>query len=766
MINNEEYKDKLLQLATTANGRLNNVISTQSRNSVGNVIDVTNINSLPDELIILSDVRTFNKNKRLDTFKKILFRDYIKYPTSIIWVTPTITATDDKVSITIGINVELLLDNKSKEDITSDSSFSSSISAVSSFTDLKKYLSGIFAGPVNIKFNDYLQMVNNKLKSNNRPPIDKFLVAIIDDINISDQSKVLSITNTDNAVKDNKNNISSTDKLNSSNNSSTSVNDSSTDKSITKESESNRKYLSIEAVSDDQVLLQRPTESKQFITVNLQNEEDVDLLTREGRTASITSPKSTKEYDVQNVTSTDDTKKSSVTNNKNATEIHEQKVQETEAQRIAENSDALNKEKIKSKNLSSPAVTNQLIQQLGGINQFKDSLSESNKPPVKDKQESKSKYFLEWAAKEGSDPNGIIYRGSKSRDYKKDPNSRPNITYGLVEKRYKNLFNFGSNLISIFNGYSIQSPVDVALLMNSGGVGRFNKNWPYLFGEGSEIHAAITRASNIDSESLGGFGTYGFDREFNDANWAVNPYWCGLCTNFMLSTNGQYQSDSNFVDITSTKIIEKLYKESPFNTSPTKKITKSEKEKLQKELDELNADTTGNNDNKRQNIIRKLNGSDEINLSNNVALLKLGNHWSSFGLTANGLYVTSLFINWPGAIIVRRSDAIKGGHVETLLHISKTGVLYTIGGNTGLENSDGNGSEYGFKKYNSIYQFCQDGKYDKFYILKRGILNSYTNGIGKSIKKTPTLNKYMSDVTSDKELNTAAYNILREIVEV
>ena len=150
--------------------------------------------------------------------------------------------------------------------------------------------------------------------------------------------------------------------------------------------------------------------------------------------------------------------------------------------------------------------------------------------------------------------------------------------------------------------------------------------------------------------------------------------------------------------------------------------------------------------------------------TNNVARFSKGIHWNDSGLTPKGKELWGKIKMWHGGYIVRRQPGEKSGHVETLLHFSPSGELYTIGGNTGLANSDGNGSEYGFKYYSSISVF--NGSHELFFVVKRGTKSPYTNGIGVTVKQTDMYKKYVKDLDTDKELNPAAYNVLRNIMEI
>ena len=607
----------------------------------------------------------------------------------------------------------------------------------------------------------------------------------------------------------------------------------------TEQTGSARKYLSIEAIKDDDPVV--PTETTSSRVLSLRYLDDAETSTDGYSSSSEINQIKTETAQSRSgqvpIPPTSEQNKDVL--EKEAEELRKR----TESQRKAEESDALAKADTKIKSATNPAGSNPGLSEGKSADSDKKNqpIPEDKKPKEKKQKSPTAKTFIGWATKEGYDPNGIIYRGTKPWDYSKPPTPRPPITYGIIEKRFKNLFNFGNNLDAIFKGYTIESPIDVGLTMNSGGVGRFNKNWPYMFGEGSEIHAAITRASNVDDESKGGFGTFGAGRDFNDANWAANPHWCGLCTNFMLFTNGKYKSDEESPDITSTLSVESYFLNSPFNPdskedekkkrikkidgdietkeSEKKKINNSIKEKEKKKskiegrlnsrLDELLADTTVtggdvnspviSNDKTVKKERANLEGinaeiqsgkekitsidvqidslkkqkesiinspSTEYVETNNVAKFSKGIHWNNSGLTPKGKELWSKIKMWPGGYIVRRQPGKTSGHVETLLHISPSGELYTIGGNTGLANSDGNGSEYGFKYYSNIFSFNGDGGFEWFFVVKRGTKSPYTNGIGVTVKQTAMYKKYVKDLDTDKELNPAAYNILRNIMEI
>lgn len=754
MITKDEYELRMSELASTVNGRLATVISKQAQSVVGNVYQATQFKLQPPTAV--------NHGRRL-TGTKSEVEKVISYPAVVIEVIPIVSLvggsrSEKVVSYKVQTVARLYKSKTNSTEIGSGTLFVDG-KAVGEYTALRKYLSQTLAGTVQNTFKAYLDKANSGLDTK----IERAAVYVVDNIQIQQDDSILS-TNT--ADKPKSPTVPTTTPTTPSvpnvPNRTTPDTSTGTAPDVTQSTTggSGNDFLDIESVDQ---LLTRDESSSPFFTPTFR-EDTGELLTRDSDGVV-----TTEERDTANV------KKTSVATENvdepiTTTELNQQQQRQyetqlavTEAQRVAEFSDALLKETPKVKSAVSPAGTNASVQSEGGREASEAAASEKDKPKEKSPIPPKAKYFRDWAKKEGVDPNGIIYRGTKEKDYGKG--TTPKNTYGLVY-RYKNLFDWGRDLGKIFSGYSIASPVDVALLLNSGAIGRFNKNIPYMFEEGSETHLAITRTSNVIREDEGGVGDFNSTaRDYLDANWAANPHWCGLCTNFMLYTNGKYKADSSFVPITSTGNITTLYAASPVNTIPTT-LSKKERASLESRLDMLKSDTTGANASEISKIETKLNNTTVvINDQNSCALLKKGLHWSDSGMLPDGSEILKKIAYWPGAFIVRRTKSKNSGHVETLLHITKSGVLYTIGGNTGLKDSNGNGSEYGFKKYGSISEFCGSG-YDEFYIYKRGTLAPYTTGIGDSVKKTETYNKYVKELDSDAELNPAAYNILREIMEV
>lgn len=750
MIDNDEYELRMQELSSTINGRLSAVISKQAQTIVGNTYQSSQFK--------LQSPIPANFNSRTTSIENEILK-LINPPSVTVKVVPSIVVTDGKVTLSVTATCYLYKSKTDKIEIASNIIYADTRSVLD-YVSLRKYVSQITSGSVSNVFASYLNKANDGLDVK----IEKIIVYVLDNIEITRDNSILSTTVS--SVKSNTTRETDVQNTPISGEGTNTKDDTSPEKlDDTSSSKNNNKktntdFLDIESVDQ---LLTRDNNPTSFLSLKLGNDTG-ELLTRDDDGTTVTEQRDVKS--LQQTTSTDEDvvePTSAVELNKQQQLQYNQQLQITEAQRLAEFSDALLKEKAKPKSSITPAGTNENVQSEGGRESASESATDKHKPKEKLPTNPMAKYFRDWAKGDGSDPNGIIYRGTKDKDYRKG--TIPKNTYGLVY-RYKNLFNWGLDLGSIFSGHTILSPIDVSLLLNSGTIGRFNKNIPYMFEEGCEIHLAITRSDSVSRKDEGGVGVFNTtNRDYLDANWASNPHWCGLFTNFVLFTNGVYKSDSNLANIVATGAIVNLYKSSPFNTIPVS-ISKRQRSNLEKRLDELKSDTTGTNDTEIKNIEDTLNNTiAAINEQNSCALLKRGIHWTDNRLLPDGSFILNKISQWPGAFVVRRTRNKSSGHVEVLLHITKTGMLYTIGGNTGLKDSNGNGSEYGIKKYVSISEFCGSG-YDEFYIYKRGTLLPYTNGIGVSVRKTETYNKYVRDLDSDTELCTATYNILREIMEV
>ena len=169
------------------------------------------------------------------------------------------------------------------------------------------------------------------------------------------------------------------------------------------------------------------------------------------------------------------------------------------------------------------------------------------------------KTFAEWTKlPENKDTsNGVYYRSKEV--------GTGEITKGIEPQRYKNLFNYGSDVEKMFaETPKPESPYDVALLLNPCQAGIVNKNIPYTFMEGCETHATITRAGystdSIDRKPEGGIGNAG------DNNWGYEPFWCGIWVNYCLqkNTNG-YEADKDFQNIAGCTSAIEMYKRNPVN---------------------------------------------------------------------------------------------------------------------------------------------------------------------------------------------------------
>jgi hypothetical protein len=569
----------------------------------------------------------------------------------------------------------------------------------------------------------------------------------------------------------------------------------------------NRKYLSIESVKDDEITIRSEnTGSSNYLsTVFLEDDPVIEDYYSESQIKQIQTEK-------VNSQSKDKVQPGNEVNKEVVNKEIEQKKQQTESQRKSEEADSLEKKDVKEKSNGTPDGSNPDIPEgkSAKIEEKKDQIPDKKpEDPVKTSGLPQAPPFLEWKNGAGFDPNGIIYRGKSDSKYKTGEQTKIPITTGLVEKRFKNLFEYGSQVKKFFSGISLESPIDVTLAMNCIQSGQFNKNVPYLFGEGSEIH--LLMISGVIRESEGGIGTYG-----NNANWGAEPFWCGFFTNFVLGGNGIYKSDPSVKNITGTSSVLSYYVDSPYN------ITKGYFELAKKDLEKDIADLKNGNRkdslvslnkelaNKKQrldraykakedaleksgptgikpqintnivaaereydNVKSKLDKTNstilskqkeldavnrntssfkEYNEENTVALFEPGIHFAADGtLTAKGKELWDKIKNWPGAY------AVRDGHVEVLLHFKQSGKFYTIGGNTGISstlNSRSNPAADAGEKDRNGYQLgfkCAGtaGGWaggGKLYLVKRGSSKPYTNGIGISVKRTKSYDEYAKKV--------------------
>jgi hypothetical protein len=179
--------------------------------------------------------------------------------------------------------------------------------------------------------------------------------------------------------------------------------------------------------------------------------------------------------------------------------------------------------------------------------------------PKPNKPAPKLKPFGTWKSEpENKDTSNGIY-------FRKTIEKKGGITTNIEPQRYKNLFNYGEDVEKMFaETPKPESPYDVALLLNPVQAGIVNKNIPYTFEEGCEIHATITRngygTDSIGKKQEGGEGTAG------NTNWGYQPFWCGIWVNYCLqqNTNG-YEADKDFKNISGCGYAIGMYKQNPVN---------------------------------------------------------------------------------------------------------------------------------------------------------------------------------------------------------
>lgn len=517
--------------------------------------------------------------------------------------------------------------------------------------------------------------------------------------------------------------------------------------------QSNKKYLSIEAIQDDDITFREESESrdkksKYLTAVYLEDEPTLDNYYSSNEIKTIQTEK-------VNTESKDPVDTKNEVNQEVVNNEIEQIKEQTEAERKAIEAEALEKKDIKEKGKGTPEGSNEKIPE--GVTKAVDD--KKDQTPDKKPENSVSttglpliKTFLEWKnSSEGAAPpgTGIIYRGKLSAKY--PPIKKPktikdiDITLGEVERRYKSILNNGTDSKKFFSGIDIESPVDITLAMNCIQSGQFNKNVPYLFGEGSEIHLLMVN-SNVAREDEGGIGI-----SDNNANWGEAPFWCGIFTNYLLYNSGKYTSDSSPKDITGTNSVKKYYVNSPFNVNkayfdlakkqlsadidslkndkkrkdslvslnPQLKSAETklnaEKDKKTKYIDSVG--TTETNVNKIKQFdtnIAKAQGSydklkeqvDKTNASISEkqaelnAINRNSSKWKKYNpdnivaIFERGVHIKS---NDDGGGLTPEGEelweqiknwpggyAVRDGHVELLLNFKKNGKFYTIGGNTGI----------------------------------------------------------------------------------
>jgi hypothetical protein len=855
-----DKRQKILQLQTAFAGRA--VQSAKQSATINNNISVINTVATADDFLskigtnILGISGTSNRNYIFSIIRKEILplfsnEDDVFAYVALECICSLVSSDTNKITINYSIIEHVLL--KLPNSGTSQEIFTG-VGGVSkieipintnTFVELKKELSG-FTYPItnlstNNRFSTYLDLINTRLKAQSIPPLDSisavgFCVFDLGDFNsifpapdglvttpvipttpTVPTTPVIPITPTVPTTPV----IPTTPTV-------------PTIPSITSTSSvDGNKYLSIEAIKDDDPIVETPSTSTQVISLRFIDDDQNDQYYNRNELTSIkTEVVSNKRNDLPNKPLGD---KNQIVLNNEKKEIDRR----TKTQRNLEESDGLQKEKPKEK----------LSTGVSGPNPKLKNGKISDQDKRKDKPDSKkeeavvqqngnplAKYFLEWHKTDGVDPNGIIYRGNRDIELTKNTS----ITDGSVEKRYKNLFEFGTNLKKMFSGIKIESPIDIGLALNGIQIGLFNKNIPYMFGEGSEVHAAIIGSGVIDRESEGGIGNYG-----KNANWGNEPFWCGYFTDFVLNNNGIYKSDQDRKSIIGTNSVYRpngYYDDSTFNYIPNvvdddirnlqndirsknreinkndeaieklKKTEKNLKTKIEKEqskisglgrtppglqrldieynkvvgelrgLETLNTNLERSKQSSQSALDKKTNvlQSSIYNEGKNVAVFYRGYHiGSDNSLTPRGKELLEKIKSWPGGYIVTDT-----GHVEVLLHISKSGKIYTLGGNTGItllpykggdstdiikqranpaaitKNDLANGYQYGFKMKSSFGAWAGGN----FYIVKRGVKSPYTNGIGVGLIKTETWKKY-EDIVKSKKDNTVspmAYNIMKD----
>lgn len=600
------------------------------------------------------------------------------------------------------------------------------------------------------------------------------------------------------------------------------------------------KYLSIEAVKDDDPVIETSSTGSNVISLRFIDDNEVNDYYSSSELNTIKTKTAESKQNQPPVNPIGDKNPIVVKNEKKNVET------KTAAQKRGEDSDSIIKEKPKQKSSTSPSKGNPNLSD--GKEADRDEKTESgNKnepPPITKNEKPLAKTFLEWHKSEGRDPSGIIYRGKADKKYTGSLDN-VNITDGLVESRYKNLFDFGSNLKKLFGDLEFNSPIDVALALNGIQVGLFNKQIPYTFVEGSEVQSALIPRTAIVRKESGGLGTVN-----NNANWGNEPFWCGYFTNFVLFNNGRYKSDGSLSDIAATNSVYKdggYYDNNPFNSKVSETVNseiktiqtninglknqkksyendlskKKKKEEITRKSLQTYIDKTGTtevNTPKLKQLQTNYNQAkgesdaaqktvDDINVkiktneaalnqkqsnineivtdNNNVAVFQSGYHISLDGsLTTRGRDLWERIKNWPGAYIVKREK--NGGHVEVLLHFSKSGKIYTLGGNTGITLTgkdkdidelkrranpsaekpgtvDRNGYQYGFKITSSPGSWAGNG--NDLYVVKRGTSKPYTKGIGIGLLKTPLWREYEKLISAgtDSTVSPMAYNLIKGI---
>lgn len=336
-----------------------------------------------------------------------------------------------------------------------------------------------------------------------------------------------------------------------------------------------RKYLSIEAIKDDDPVV--PTETTSSKILSLRYLDDSETST-DGYSSS--SEINQIRTDTAQSRATEPPISPVSEQNEDVLEKEAEELRKrTEAQRKAEESDAVVKEETKEKSSTRPAGSNPELSEgkAADIDKKNKPIPPDKIPPPSEKSNSQLPSFTVWVKKYGQ-PNGdepFIYNriGKKEVPYLPSEKDTTRVDEGVSSpEKYKSLFDYGQSLEKFFDGYvgRIKSPVDVALLCNTVYVGGFNKNIPYTFDEGSETQLVMIRAYR-DPSKKGLLGTApafkknvieqksGSKLEYLDKNWSENPYWCGLTVDFLLNSNKQYISDEIYLPIVGTSAVVKYF---------------------------------------------------------------------------------------------------------------------------------------------------------------------------------------------------------------
>lgn len=279
---------------------------------------------------------------------------------------------------------------------------------------------------------------------------------------------------------------------------------------------------------------------------------------------------------------------------------------------------------------------------------------------------------------------------------------------------YQSFFDRGRAIDKFWGKWSgtVKSPLDITILLNPPNVGLFNPVVPYCFDAGSELHLMILNNVqpinyvNIGTEVIGTVPVQNKKNTF-EANWALLP-WSNLFADFVtINNDGQYRSDDDSLS-----------------------------------FDELIGRNT------------------DIKLVDIVSF-KRGIHFTDAGWTQRGIEIVDSIKTWPGGLIYHDN------HVEVLLHISKNNGIITCAGNVGLSGENKsvlNDSFLGVKSYRFLSEFSDE---NQIFIMKRGSLSPYTNGLGGTIKRTSIFNEYEQRLRGgDTGLTSKAFDLVQDVMEM